>query len=191
MLIGYARTSTTDQVASLEAQERDLKALGVEELFSEQASAVGRREGLEKAIAFARKGDTLCATKIDRLARSVTHLWEIVQRLEVKGVALKILDPDLDTSSSVGKLILSIMGGIAEFERSMMLERQREGIAKAKGEGKYKGRQPTARKRTAEVEELAAQGLSMGAIATKLGIGKGSVHRILRGISASTAQVTY
>lgn len=139
-----------------------------------------RRQGLEQALSFCRRGDTLIVTKLDRLARSVTHMWEIVRRLDDKGVALRILDLHIDTGSPTGKLILSVMGGIAEFERSMMLERQREGIAKAKGEGRYKGRKPTAREKASEVKELALHGLSMGAIASKLGIGKGSVHRILK-----------
>lgn len=180
MLVGYARTSTLEQLAGLEAQERDLRAAGAEEIHSEQVSSIERRQGLEDAIKFCRRGDTLIVTKLDRLARSVTHMWDIVRRLDDKGVSLRILDLHIDTGSPTGKLILSVMGGIAEFERSMMLERQREGIAKAKSEGRYKGRKSTAREKTSEVEELAAQGLSMGAIATKLGIGKGSVHRILK-----------
>ena len=156
MLIGYARTSTLEQLAGLEAQERDLKAAGAEEIPSEQVSSVERRQGLENAISFSRRGDTLIVTKLDRLARSVTHMWEIVRRLDDKGVSLRILDLHIDTGSRTGKLILSVMGGITEFERSMMLERQREGIAKAKSEGRYKGRKPTARERTSEVEELSA-----------------------------------
>lgn len=179
LIVGYARTSSLEQQAGLEAQERDLKAAGVEEIHSEQVSSIGRRPGLEQAISFCRRGDTLVVTRLDRLARSVTHMWEIVRRLDDKGVGLRILDLSIDTHSSVGKLVLSVMGGIAEFERALMLERQREGIAKAKAEGRYKGRKPTARAKADEVRELAAQGLSMGAIATKLKIGKGSVHRIL------------
>ena len=107
-------------------------------------------------------------------------MGEIVRRLDDKGVALRVLSLHIDTSSPTGKLMFDIMTGIAEFERSMMLERQREGIAKAKSEGRYKGRKPTAREKASQVDELHAQGLSMGAIATKLGIGKGSVHRILK-----------
>lgn len=189
MLIGYARTSTLEQRAGLEAQERDLKIAGAEEIHSEQVSSVERRQGLENAISYCRRGDTLIVTKLDRLARSVTHMGEIVRRLDEKGVALRILNLSVDTSSPTGKLILNVMSGIAEFERSMMLERQREGIAKAKSEGRYKGRKPTAREKTSEVEVLAAQGMSMGAIATKLGIGKGSVHRILKGGSVKPSPV--
>ena len=189
-MIGYARTSSFDQVAGLEAQERDLRAAGAEEIHSEQISSVARRQGLENAISYCRRGDTLIVTKLDRLARSVTHMGEIIRRLDDKGVALRILNLNVDTSTPTGKLILNVMGGIAEFERAMMLERQREGIAKAKSEGRYKGRKPTAREKTSEVEVLAAQGLSMGAIATKLGIGKGSVHRILKGSSTAATAVS-
>lgn len=188
MLIGYARTSTLEQLAGLQAQERDLKAAGAEEIHSEQVSSIARRQGLENAISYSRRGDTLVVTKLDRLARSVTHMGEIVRRLDDKGVALRILDLQIDTGSPTGKLILHIMGGIAEFERAMMLERQREGIAKAKAQGKYKGRKPTARAKADTVRELAGKGMSMGAIATKLEIGKGSVHRILRGLNQIQTQ---
>ena len=180
MIVGYARTSTLEQEAGLEAQHRDLKAIGAERIFAEQTSSAGPRQALEEALEFCRAGDTFAVTKLDRLARSVLNLWDIIGRLEVRGIALRILNLGLDTSTPTGKLMLTVMGGVAEFERSMMLERQREGIAKAKGEGKYKGRKPTVRARSAEIAALAAEGVSMGAIAKQLGIGKGSVHRVLR-----------
>lgn len=180
MLIGYARTSTLEQEAGLEAQMRDLTGLGCEKVFREQVSSVATRRVLEEALEFIRAGDTLVVTKLDRLARSVPHMWEIVKRLQGKGVDLRIVNLGIDTGTPTGKLMLSVLGGVAEFERDMMLERQREGIAKAKAEGKYKGRKPTARAKTAEIKALAESGMSMGAIAAKLGIGKGSVHRVLR-----------
>lgn len=179
MLIGYARTSTLEQEAGLEAQIRDLRALGCEKLFQEQASSVGPRKELDAALGIVRAGDTLVVTKLDRLARSVTHLGAILADLEAKGVALRIENLGVDTSTTTGKLVLTVLGGVAQFEREMMLERQREGIAKAKAEGAYKGRKPTARAKADEIKALAAEGLSMGAIATRLGIGKGSVHRAL------------
>jgi DNA invertase Pin-like site-specific DNA recombinase len=179
MLVGYARTSTVDQEAGLDAQLRDLKALGCEKVFQEQASAVGARKALEDAVAFTREGDLLVVTKLDRLARSVTHLGEIVERLAAKKVALRILDPAIDTSSATGELVLHVMGAIAQFERKMMLERQREGIAKAKAEGRYKGRKPTARAKADEIRALKAQGVSLSEIARRLAIGKASVHRVL------------
>jgi DNA invertase Pin-like site-specific DNA recombinase len=188
MLVGYARTSTLEQVAGFEAQIRDLKTLGCEKIFREQASSVGKRAQLDEALDWARDGDTLVVTKLDRLARSVMHLGEIVAKLRRKGVALRILDLGIDTDSPTGELVLNLMGSIAQFERSMMLERQREGIAKAKAEGRYRGRKPTARAKSAEVHALKAEGVSLSEIARRLGIGKASVHRIMHD-KPSRAQV--
>lgn len=181
MLIGYARTSTLDQKAGLEAQERDLAAAGCERVFVEQVSSVdvAKRERLAETLAFARQGDTLVVTKLDRLARSVAHLVDLLGQLEAKGVALRILTMGIDTSTPTGKLMLTILGGVAEFEREIMLERQREGIAKAKAEGKYKGRAPTARSKADEVLALHKQGIGGTEIAKRLGIGRASVYRIL------------
>jgi DNA invertase Pin-like site-specific DNA recombinase len=179
MLIGYARTSTLEQEAGLEAQLRDLNALRCEKVFSEQTSATGPRPALAQALDFARPGDTLVVTKLDRLARSVIHMGEIVKGLKGKSVSLRILDMGVDTSTPTGEFMLNVLASVAQFERAMMLERQREGVQKAKSEGKYKGRKPTVRARADEIKVLAAQGLSMGAIAAQLGVGKGSVHRVL------------
>lgn len=180
MKIGYARTSTLEQAAGLQAQEKELKAVGCEEIFKEQVSATGPRKELEKALAFTRKGDTLTVTKLDRLARSTTHLWQIVQQLQDKGAHLRVLEPDISTSSATGKLILTLMSGIAQFEREMMLERQREGIEKARREGKYKGRARTAEAKADEVWTLTEKGLGPSKIAQQLGIGRSSVYRILK-----------
>lgn len=181
MLVGYARTSTLDQTAGLEAQQRDLNAIGCEEIFTEQVSSVdvAKREKLEEAIKFARKGDVLVVTKLDRLARSVAHLVKITERLEAKGVALRILDGAIDTSTANGRLMLNMLTSIAQFEREIMLERQREGIAKAKADGKYKGRKPTAMARADEVRKLAREGMPPLKIAKALSIGKSSVYRII------------
>jgi DNA invertase Pin-like site-specific DNA recombinase len=180
MLIGYARTSTLDQEAGFQAQLRDLA--GCEKVFQEQISSVAKREQLRAAIEFSREGDTLVVTKIDRLARSMTHLWEIVRALEAKGVALRVLNmggETLDTSSATGKLLLNVMASFAQFEREMMLERQREGIQKAKAEGKYKGRKPSARLKAGDVQRLHREGKNVSAIAKELGIGRASVYRAL------------
>jgi DNA invertase Pin-like site-specific DNA recombinase len=181
MLIGYARTSTLDQVAGVEAQIRDLEAIGCEKRFVEQVSSVdmARREQLAAALDYIRDGDTLVVTKLDRLARSVSHLLSIVDTLDRKGAALRILNLGIDTNTATGKLMLTVLGGIAEFERSIMLERQREGIAKAKADGKYKGRKPTARAKADEVRELKAQGIGATEIANRLSLGRASVYRIL------------
>ena len=179
MIIGYARTSTTDQKAGLEAQERDLKAAGVERIFQEQTSATGPRKALAEAIDYARDGDTLIVTKLDRLARSVADLVSITKQLDAKGASLRVLNLNLNTETPTGKLMLNMLGSIAQFERELMLERQREGIAKAKGEGKYKGRKPTARAKADDVVRLAGNGLSREQIAKELGIGVASVYRVL------------
>lgn len=179
MLVGYARTSTLEQEAGLEAQIRELQALRCERIYSEQVSSVGQRKELEAAVDFCRSGDTLVVTKLDRLARSVTHLGKIIEALDGKGVALRIENLGVDTSTPTGKLMLNVLGGVAQFEREMMLERQREGIAKAKEEGRYKGRKATVRARAGEIKDLAAKGFSMAKIAKELGIGIGSVHRVL------------
>ncbi|NFV81898.1 recombinase family protein [Magnetospirillum aberrantis] len=179
MLVGYARTSTIDQQAGLEAQVRDLKAAGCEKLFCEQVSSVDvvAREQLALALDFVREGDVLIVTKLDRLARSVSHLLQITQTLEEKGVGLRIQNMGMDTSTPNGRLMLTLLGGIAQWEREVMLERQREGIAKAKAEGKYKGRRPTIKPE--EVRALKAQGVRPADIARTLGIGRASVYRAL------------
>lgn len=185
MKIGYARTSTVEQVAGLEAQERDLKAAGVEKVFAEQVSSVARRDKLDAALDYCREGDMLVVTKLDRLARSVADLITITQRLQKKGVALVILAMNLDTSTPHGKLMLNIIAAIGQFERELMLERQREGIAKAKSDGKYKGRSPTARAKGDQVLALKAQGLAVPEIMAHLKISRASVYRIV-GRSAAT-----
>ncbi|MCO7736867.1 recombinase family protein [Brucella intermedia] len=185
-IVGYARTSTIDQKAGLEAQLRDLSTAGASRIFQEELSSVAtKRPELERALDYVREGDTLIVTKLDRLARSVADLVAITETLRTKGVALRILSMNLDTATPTGKLMLNLLGSIAEFERELMLERQREGIAKAKAEGKYKGRAPTARAKAEDVLRLKAGGMTADAIAAKLGIGRASVFRILKECSAS------
>jgi DNA invertase Pin-like site-specific DNA recombinase len=179
MIIGYARTSTVEQVAWFEAQERDLVQAGCERIFKEQVSSVAKREQLATAINFARDGDVLVVTKLDRLARSMAHLVEIIATLKSKGVALRVLALGLDTASPTGGLILNVLGAVAQFEREMMLERQREGIAKAKAEGKYKGRKPTAQVQADQVRQMHADGVRPTDIARRLGMGRTSVYRCL------------
>ena len=122
-------------------------------------------------------------TKLDRLARSVGDLLAIVAKLEAKGVSLRVLamsgNQALDTATSTGRLMLSVIGAVGQAEREAMLERQREGIAKAKREGRYKGRVPTARRQAVEIIRLKAAGVRPSEIASKLGIGRASVYRVL------------
>src|SRR6056300_284818 len=159
MLIGYCRTSTGDQKYGLTAQIETLESEGVEKIFSEQVSSVGDRPELKNALEFCREGDVLVVTKLDRLARSIHDLWKIVDRLEGKKVELRILDLNLDTSTPTGRLMLSMMGALAQFERENLLTRQREGILRAKAEGKFKGRVPTARAKQSEIQKLIADGV--------------------------------
>jgi DNA invertase Pin-like site-specific DNA recombinase len=177
--VGYGRTSTFDQQAGLDAQLRDLAAAGCEKIFSEQVSAVGKRPQLEGALDFIREGDTLVITRLDRLARSTQHLLEIAERVKAKGADLHILNLGADTSTATGKLMFTIIGAIACFERELMLERQREGIAKAKVAGKYRGRKPTARAKADEIKTLKSAGIRPTEIARQLGIGRASVYRVL------------
>ena len=182
MLIGYARTSTLEQVAGLEAQLRDLKEYGCEKIYTEQVSSVAEREQLDAALSALRAGDKLIINKLDRLARSVQHLGQIIERVNNADAALVILDMGgaaVDTSSSTGKLILNVMSSVAQFEREMMLERQREGIAKAKAYGKYKGRKPTARAKTDMVKLALDKGISKAQICRDLDMSKTSLYRII------------
>lgn len=192
MIIGYARTSTLDQKAGLEAQQRDLEAAGCEKVFTEQVSSVDTkaREKLAEALDYIREGDTLVVTKLDRLARSVGHLLEILEGVEAKGASLRILSMGIDTGTATGKLMLTVLGSVAEFERSIMLERQREGIAKAKAAGKYTGRKPTAKAKTTDILRLADEGMKPLKIAETLGVGKSSVYRILNECSPATRSAT-
>lgn len=179
MQIGYARTSTVEQIAGFDAQLAELEKIGCQKIFQEQVSSVEKRDQLDAALEFVRDGDSLIVTKLDRLARSVAHLCLIVEALDRKNVSLRILNINLDTGTPTGKLMLNMLAAIAQFERELMLERQKIGIQAAKAAGKYKGRQPTARAKKGTVLALAEQGSTRKEIAEKLGIGIASVYRIL------------
>jgi DNA invertase Pin-like site-specific DNA recombinase len=177
MRIGYARTSTLEQVAGFEAQERELLAAGVERVFKEQVSSVAARPQLEQMLAGLRPKDVLVVTKLDRLARSVHHLGAIVERLDQAGADLHILGMGIDTSNAAGRLMLNVLGSVAQFEREMMLERQREGIDKAKKEGKYKGRKAKGLPVTDQIMALKAEGLGDTEIGRRLGMDRVTVFR--------------
>jgi DNA invertase Pin-like site-specific DNA recombinase len=180
MLVGYARTSTTDQNAGLDAQKRDLTAAGAERIFAEQVSSVATRPALADCLAFLREGDVLVVSKPDRLARGTAELLTIEADLSKRGIGLLILSMGgerLDTRNPTSKLMLTILAGVATWEREIMLERQREGIAAAKQAGRYLGRKATID--TAEIKRLKADGMGMAAIAKHLGIARSSVYRVL------------
>jgi DNA invertase Pin-like site-specific DNA recombinase len=183
MLVGYARTSTTGQRAGLEAQLRDLKAAGCSKVFQEQVSSIGERAQLEAALDYVREGDTLVVTKLDRLARSARGLNELVDTMERKGVALRILNfggGQVDTRGAAGRLVLNVFAAFAQFELEITKERQREGIADAKAAGRYKGRKPTARAKAADAVKLSQEGMRVSEVAKALRIGRASVYRALK-----------
>lgn len=177
--VGYARVSTTDQ--KLEVQLDALKKVGVDKVYQEKASgADSDRVELAAMLDYIREGDVVVCCKLDRIARSTKHLLDIVETIKAKGASLKILNIDLDTNTPTGKLMLTMLGAIATFEREMMLERQIDGIAKAKEAGRYTGRKPTAKAKSADVAELLGQGMTKEGVAAKLGIGVASVYRIAK-----------
>lgn len=190
MLVGYSRTSSAEQVAGIEAQNRELLATGCTKIFSEQTSSVGPRPQLEAALDFVREGDTLAVTRLCRLARSTADLLNIVSRLEDKGVAVRILDfggTAVCSQSPTGRLMLTMFAALAQFERELMLVRQREGIAKAKAEGRYKGRVPTARAKLPQIRALHAEGLRASEISDRVGVSRASVYRLLGSAEAQPA----
>lgn len=191
MMFGYARTSTDEQVAGLEAQVAALEAAGCKRIYKEHASAVGHREQFDRLLERLEEGDTLVVTTMTRLARSVGKLLTLIEELEAREVGLIILDfnkgDSLNTRTPMGKLLLTVMGGVAEFERGNMLERQRAGIAKAKADGKYTGRKPTAMAKADQIIKLDADGLTRPAIAAQLGVSERSVYRALQSVRTAKA----
>ena len=192
MLVGYARTSTKDQKYSLEAQIEQLTQAGCGKYYQEQVSSVdAKREQLEIALDFIREGDVLVVTKLDRLARSVADTVDIQKRLEEKQAGLKILDMQIDTTTPTGKLQFNLFAAIAQFEREVMLERQRIGIEKAKIEGKYKGRKPLSTKKKDEIKQLLADNtLTKAAIAEKVKVGIATVYRVKSELSLGSESLS-
>jgi DNA invertase Pin-like site-specific DNA recombinase len=176
-VIGYARVITSDQ--SLEIQEAALKTAGCDVIRAEKRSGTttsGRAE-LQTVLDFLSAGDVLMVTRIDRLARSIGDLQDIVRAVKAKGASLKATEQPIDTSTAAGKAFLDMLGVFAEFETNLRKERQLEGIAKAKAAGVYKGRKPSVD--VSQVRALKQDGVGPSAIAKTLGIGRASVYRAL------------
>lgn len=176
-VIGYARVSTTDQ--NLELQETTLRAAGCDLIRSEKRSGTttAGREELRTVLDFLRAGDTLMVTRIDRLARSVGDLQDIVRTVKARGASLKATEQPIDTGTAAGKCFLDMLSVFAEFETNLRKERQLEGIADAKARGVYQGRKASID--PAQVKALRAQGMGASAIAKALKIGRASVYRVL------------
>lgn len=177
-LYGYARVSTIDQDFTL--QEQALRAAGCEVIRAEKVTGTSRtgRTELQVLLDFLRRGDTLVVTRIDRLARSIKDLQDIVYTLKEQGVTLKAIEQPIDTRSAAGKAFLDMLGVFAEFETNLRRERQIEGIAAAKSRGVYRGRKPSVN--TAEIQRLRLEDkLGATEIARRLGVGRATVYRAL------------
>jgi len=183
---GYARVSTTDQ--DLTIQREKLTAAGCEVIREEKVSGASRegRSELATLLAFLREGDTLVVTRIDRLARSIADLQDIMRAIKAKGAALQATEQPIDTTTAAGKAFLDMLGVFAEFETNLRRERQMEGIAKAKADGVYRGR--PAKLDAQKVNRLAAAGMGATAIAKQLGIGRASVYRLLEAAAKAPAR---
>ena len=178
MLVGYGRVSSSSQ--SLDIQQDALTHAGCEKIFAEKMSgrSTTDREQLALALDFVREGDTLVVTRLDRLARSVGDLHRIIEKLTAKGVAFRCINQSgVDTDTSTGRLMISVLSAVASFENDIRRERQMEGVAKAKLRGAYRGRPPSIK--PDDVRALHSQGLGATEIAQRLQIGRASVYRAL------------
>lgn len=176
-VIGYARVSTIDQ--DLTIQEAALKAAGCDLIRSEKrtGTTTAGREELRTVLDFLRSGDVLMVTRIDRLARSIGDLQDIVRTVKARGASLRATEQPIDTNTAAGKCFLDMLGVFAEFETNLRRERQLEGIADAKARGVYQGRKASID--TVKVKALKAEGMGASAIAKVLKIGRASVYRAL------------
>jgi DNA invertase Pin-like site-specific DNA recombinase len=185
MLYGYARVSTNEQDLSL--QREALRAAGCVIIRAEKVTGTTRegRTELATLLDFIRDGDTLAVTRIDRLARSIGDLQDIVRVIKGKGATLRATEQPIDTSTAAGKCFLDMLGVFAEFETNLRRERQMAGIAKAKAAGVYKGRKPSIDVK--KVRDLKEQGIGPADIAKRLKIGRASVYRVLAGAGSISA----
>lgn len=176
--IGYARVSTTEQ--KTDTQVERLKAACCEVIRQEKVSGRSRdgRSELQTILDFLRPGDQLVIVKLDRLGRSTRDVLNLVHELEQKGASLRVLEPEVSTAGPMGRMILTVLGMVAEMELGFIKERQRAGIEKAKAEGVYKGR--PAKIDHSKIRELRAQGVGATEIAAKVGCKRAMVYKVLR-----------
>ena len=183
VLYGYARVSTDDQ--DLAIQQAALKAAGCTVIRSEKKSGTttNGRDELATLIEFARPGDCIVVTRIDRLARSIADLADIVRQLQAKGVDLRATEQPIDTSTAAGRAFLQMLGVFAEFETAIRRERQMEGIAKAKAEGRYKGR-PVNAVRNSAIADMIEKGMSWSTVQEATGASRATVAKIAARVKA-------
>jgi DNA invertase Pin-like site-specific DNA recombinase len=177
-LVGYARVSSTDQFTA--TQEAKLRAAGCTIVRTETVSGGSRngRDELASIMDFIRSGDTLIVVKLDRLRRSTRDVLNLVHELEQKGASLKVLEPAIDTGGPMGRMILTVLGMVAEMELSFIRDRQRVGIEAAKAQGIYKGRPVAFDHR--KIVALRKEGLGATEIARAVGCKRGNVYKALK-----------
>lgn len=182
MKIGYARVSTQQQHDSLVAQQEALEEYGCEKLFTDQTSGIeAKRPGLSATLSYARSGDSIVVTRLDRLGRSTVDVLRTVQDLDSRGVTIEALDTRLDTRTPAGRLVLAVLASMAEFERNLIVERTREGLAYAKAQGRVGGRPPKLNE-TQKRAALAAldSGLSETQVAETFEVSRSTITRLKR-----------
>jgi Site-specific recombinases, DNA invertase Pin homologs len=177
MLIGYTRVSTSDQTTDL--QKDALSKEGCDKIFSDVASgAKTNRPGLDEAIKYCRKDDTLVVWKLDRMGRSMSHLIETIKMLEKDGIGFKSITENIDTTSAGGRLIFHLFGALAEFERDLIRERVQAGLKSARARGKKGGRPPVSEETKSMAKALMAdKKLSVKQICDRLGIAKSTLYK--------------
>ena len=177
-LIGYARVSSNDQDTSIQAAA--LRKAGCAVVRVEKASGKSRegRDELASILEFIRPGDVLVVTKLDRLGRNTRDALNLVHELDERGACLRVLEPAIDTCGPMGRMVLTVLGMVAEMELSFLKDRQRAGIEAAKAKGIYKGRPPTFDR--AKILELRKQGMGATAIAEAVGCKRGNVYKALK-----------
>jgi DNA invertase Pin-like site-specific DNA recombinase len=183
-LIGYARVSTGDQ--NTDGQHDALTAAGCERIFTDRTSGkLARRPELDKMLDYARPGDVIVITKLDRLGRSVRHLLDLAALLDSRGINLRVLNLGIDTSTPSGKLTFVILGGVAEFERDLISERTNEGLAAARARGRKGGRRPVlSEAKVAHARKLRDGGdHTMAQIAELVGCSRATLYRVLEPVS--------
>lgn len=187
MKIGYARVSTHRQQDSLEAQQEALSAYGCEKIYSDMLSgAKPERPGLSAAIDYMRSEDSLVVTRLDRLGRSALDILRTVQELDARGIRIEALDTQLDTRTPAGKLVLSVLASMAEFERNLIVERTHEGLAHARAQGRTGGRPLKLTKEQQQAAlKLLADGMSENQVAKTFSISRPTVSRLKRSVKSN------
>jgi DNA invertase Pin-like site-specific DNA recombinase len=186
-ILGYARVSTDDQ--DLTGQKRRLEAAGAFRVFEDVISGkIFERPGLADLLDHVRPGDTLAVVRLDRLGRSLRELLDVVETLKKRGVALLALEEKIDTSSAAGELVFHVFGAIAQFERRLIAERTRDGLATARAKGRRPGRPPLDQDKRDAALLLVQSGMSPTQAARQIGLGRSTLYRELQGQADAEAE---